>query len=307
MSPLPSLDALRVFQAAAATGSFSRAAQQLHVTQGAVSHRIRALEEQLGIPLFDRSSRRVVLTAQGQLLARAVDEGLARIQRGLDEVQALQASGQLMVSCSPSFAIRWLVPHLPELRAEHPDLDVRISADDRLVQPGFDGIDVCVRYGPGGTADAEALRLSVERVTPVCSPRLLQGGSPLRQPADLARHVLLHDEVLRGHPGRVGWARWLEAAGAPEVSADRGPRFSHAHLAIEAAIAGQGVALARGILVARDLAEGRLVAPFPLAVESGLAYWVLTPRGAAPRPAVAAFRDWIVAAVAGGGSPPPAR
>ncbi|RME25259.1 MAG: LysR family transcriptional regulator, partial [Deltaproteobacteria bacterium] len=163
------------------------------------------------------------------------------------------------------------------------------------------GIDVCIRYGPGSGTGGEAWRLSVERVTPVCSPRLLEGPAPLRRPEDLAHHVLLHDDVLAGHPGRVGWTRWLAAAGVTSVDPRRGPRFSHAHMAIEAAIAGQGVALARGILVARDVAEGRLVTPFDLSVVSGLAYWVVTPPRRVLRPAVAAFRDWLVEAVQAAG------
>ncbi len=295
---LPSLDALLTFDAAARLSSFSAAARELHVTQGAVSHRIRGLEEQLGVRLFDRTGRRVELTVEGRVLAAAVADALEHLRDGLDRLSSLQRDQQLMVSCSPSFAIRWLVPHLPQLRQQHPDLDVRISADDRIVQPGRAGIDVCIRYGPGGSSIGDELRLGVEQVTPVCSPRLLEGPPPLRSPADLAHQVLLHDDVLGSHPGRVGWTRWLAAAGADTVDPRPGPRFSHAHMAIEAAIAGQGVALARGILVSRDLAEGRLVAPFDVSVPSGLAYWIVTPAGQPPRPAVAAFRDWLVKAVA---------
>ncbi len=300
MSQLPSLDALQTFDAAARHLSFSAAARELHVTQGAVSHRIRGLEEQLGQRLFLRVGRRVELSEEGRVLAAAVADAFERLHAGLGELADLRREGQLMVSCSPSFAIRWLVPNLAHLRAASPGIDVRISADDRLVEPGRDGIDVCIRYGPGGALHAREQRLSIEQVTPVCSPRLLEGGDALRHPDDLADHVLLHDEVLLGHPGRVGWSRWLQAAGATRVDPRQGLHFSHAHLALEAAIAGQGVALARGILVARDLAEGRLVAPFPVSVASGLAYWLLTPARGVPRPAIADFQAWLLAAVAGG-------
>jgi len=297
LADLPSLDALRVFLAAARHQSFSKAAGALNVTQGAVSHRIRALEEELGTPLFHRTRRKVTLTEEGRTLARAAEEAFATLQAGLDQVRSQNQEGRLMVSCSPSFAIRWLVPHLPELQAAQPGLAVLISAEDGLVEPGSEGIDVCIRYGPGGTPGVDERALSVEQVTPVCSPQLLHRGPPLRVPADLAQHTLLHDEVLRGHPGRVGWERWLKAAGVTGVDARKGLRFSHAHMALEAALAGQGVALARSILVARDLAEGRLVAPFPdITVPSGLGYYVLTARGPL-RPAVLAFRDWLVAGV----------
>lgn len=294
---IPSLDALRVFQAAARQRSFSAAARQLHVTQGAVSHRIRALEDALQTPLFLRTRRRVELTEAGRRLQRAVDEAFASLEIGLSELQAGEAKAPLMVSCSPSFAIRWLVPHLPLLHAAAPELDVRISAADRLEQPGQHNIDVCIRYGPGGAKGVDELRLSVELVTPVCSPQLLVGGPPLATPDDLAHHVLLHDDMLRGHPGRVGWERWLREAGASQVDPTRGVRFSHAHMAVEAALAGQGVALARGILVARDVSEGRLLTPFACAVESGLAYWVLTASAGRVRPQVALFRQWLLDAV----------
>ena len=301
MQKIPSLDALRTFQAAARHLSFSRAARELHVTQGAVSHRIRSLEEALGYPLFLRAARRVELTLEGRVLASAVDDAFARLDQGFEELDQLRETGRLMVSCSTSFAIRWLVPHLPELQQVAPGLEVGISADDRLMPPGRQDIDVCIRYGPGGTEGVDEVRLSIEEVTPVCSPQLLAAGPPLRTPDDLAHHVLLHDEMMRGHPGRVGWRRWLEAAGATAVDPSKGARFSHAHMAVEAALAGQGVALARGILVAGELAAGRLVAPFDLRVESGLAYWVLTPKRGAPRPQVETFRRWLLDAVRGEG------
>ncbi|RME21808.1 MAG: LysR family transcriptional regulator, partial [Deltaproteobacteria bacterium] len=146
---LPSLDALLTFETAARLSSFSAAARELHVTQGAISHRIRNLEEQLGTRLFDRTARGVRLTAEGRILAAAVTDAFERLRDGLDRLDRRRHGDPLMVSCSPSFAIRWLVPHLPQLQARHPDLDVRISADDRVVQPGRAGIDVCIRYGPG--------------------------------------------------------------------------------------------------------------------------------------------------------------
>jgi len=292
--PLPSLPGLEAFEAVARLGSFTRAADSLHVTQSAISHRIKALEAQLGCALFVRRARSVELTPQGQALAEPAQRAFEQLRDGVRALERERGDGVLTISCSPSFAIRWLVPRLPQLAAALPELRVRLDADDRLAEPGRHGIDACLRYGAGGYPGVAHTRLSTERVSPVCSPQL--GLSRLEE---LASHTLLHDEVLREHPGRVGWRRWLEAAGVDGVDPDAGPRFSHAHMAIEAAIAGQGVALGRTTLVARDLAEGRLVQPFELEVEAELGYWLLTPRGAASA-RVQAFERWLLAEVAGG-------
>lgn len=285
-----SLPGLEAFEAVARLGSFSRAGRELGVTQSAVSHRVRALEAQLGAALFVRQARSVALTEKGRALAEHAHEGFARLREGLEALQRLDEAGVLTISCSPSFAIRWLVPRLPALTAAHPELRVRLDADDRLAEPGRGGIDACLRYGAGRYPGVRHRRLAREEVFPVCAPAL----EGLRRPRDLKRHVLLHDSVLREHPGRVGWRRWLEAAGVAGLDPDAGPRFSHAHMAIEAAIAGQGVALGRTTLVAADLAAGRLVRPFDVALESGLAYWLLTPKSAAPPPRVVAFERWLL-------------
>lgn len=288
--PLPSLSGLEAFDAVVRLGSFTRAAKGLHISQSAVSHRIRALEAQLGRPLFVRRARQLELTREGRELSVAVTEGFERLRDG---VRALdRGTGALTVSCSPSFAIRWLVPRLVELREAHPDLEVRLAADDRLATPGVGGVDACLRYGAGDYPGVSLTRLAEERISPVCSPAL-----GLVHPRDLAKHVRLHDEVLRHHPDRVGWRRWLAAAGLGQLDPDAGPRFSHAHMAIEAAIAGQGVALGRTSLVARDLREGRLVQPFELALVSGLSYWFVAPQGPLSDP-VTRFRDWLQAAMA---------
>lgn len=293
MTALPSLAGLEAFEAVARHRSFTRAAEALHVTQSAVSHRVRALEVQLGVTLFTRTGRRIELTDEGRALADHVAAGFAQLRDGVARLERRKETTALTVSCSPSFAIRWLVPHLPSFRARHPDLDVRIAADDRLMPPGAEGIDACIRYGAGRYPGLAHTRLSAERIAPVCSPALR-----LEHVSELADHVLLHDEVLREHPGRVGWRRWLEAAGVDGIDPDRGPRFSHAHMAIEAAIAGQGVALGRTTLVRSDLDQGRLVRPFALELESALGYWFLTPRGQ-PRPALRAFRAWLRAEIGG--------
>jgi LysR family glycine cleavage system transcriptional activator len=209
-------------------------------------------------------------------------------------VASLRRRGLLTVSCSPSFAIRWLVPRLPELSQELPGVDVRVAADDRLVRPGQNGVDVCVRFGTGPyNGGVHAQRLTQERWTPVCNPSMLE-RLPLSTPAGLEHATLLHDEAHADTPGRVGWGEWLEAAGLDPRWADRGPRFSHAHMALDAALAGQGIALGRPTLVERDLAAGRLVAPFPDRVTpSNLSYWLITDPSAQARPCVRAFGAWL--------------
>lgn len=291
---LPSLNGLEAFHEAARHMSFSRGAEALHITQSAVSHRIRTLETELGFSLFVRTPRRLSLTEEGQALARATTDAFARLHGGLAEVDTLRRRGMLTVSCSPSFAIRWLVPRLPDLAREMPGIDVRVAADDRLVRPGQDGVDVCIRYGPGPYAGGlVARRLTIERRTPVCNPTLL-ARSPVQAPSALGACTLLHDEVLANVPGHIGWAEWLTAAGVSASWAERGPRFSHAHMAIEAALAGQGWALGRLTLVERELADGRLVAPFKdLCLESSLAYWLVAHPTSGARACVGAFGEWL--------------
>ncbi len=288
---LPTLAGLEAFEVAARHRSFSRAATELGVTQSAVSHRIKALETQLGCALFERRAREVDLTDAGRVLADPATQAFAALRAGVDRLRRGVGPHVVNLSCSPSFAIRWLVPRLPDLAARHPELRVRLDADDRLSVPGEAGIDACLRYGAGGYPGVAQTKLADERIFPVCSPTL---GARLRDPADLATQRLFHDTVLRAHPGRIGWTRWLDAAGVLDrVDPEAGPRFSHAHLAIEAAIAGEGVALGRTTLVAADLAAGRLVRPFALELPSALAYWWLT-AAADERPALTRFRAWLL-------------
>lgn len=289
------LNNLLAFDAVAKFASFSAAARHLHISQSAISHRIRALEEELGVQLFIRSSRSVRLSTDGEILARASTSAFQRISEALDEIDSRRGAKILNVSCSPSFAIRWLVPHLIEFREHVPDLDIRLSAEARVMEPGRQGIDVCVRFGPGGYTNAQAQKLTRARLVPVCSP-LFVAQHEVKDATDLDPHWLIHDEVLVDHPEHVGWEEWLEHARISGVDASHGLRFSHAHMAIEAAIAGQGIALARDTLVARELAAGRLVAPFDLAVESGLTYWVLY--ADRQKPEIQIFIDWLIEALA---------
>lgn len=292
MDALPSLLGLLTFDAVARHLGFSKAGRELHITQGAVSHRIRALEEELGQALLVRSSRRVRLTEPGRALFRATEDAFSRLRRGVAEMRAASHPSRVTVSCSPSFAIRWLVPHLGDFREQFPDIDIHISAEDELVEPGTSAIDVCIRFGPGAYNHVNAERLTRETVVAVCSP-LYAKSVGLEVPSDLHRCMLLHDDVLAGHAAHVGWREWCEAAGLADLDADQGMHFSHSHLALDAAAAGQGIALARRSLVRQDLHFGRLVIPFDVEVDSLLTYWLMTPRGLDLSTAVRCFRSWL--------------
>ena len=296
MKSLPSLLGLVAFDAVARHLSFSRAGRELHITQGAVSHRIRSLEDELGVVLLARTSRRVRLTEPGRVLQQATALAFGRLREGLLAMEALGDNRRLTVSCSPSFAIRWLVPRLADLRIHAPEVDLHVSAEDDLVEPGVGSIDFCIRFGAGGYDGVEAEQLTKETVTPVCSPLYLEREG-LRGMGDLARCQLLHDDVLVGHAAHVGWRQWLDAAGLETVSAARGLRFSHSHLALDAAAAAQGIALARRSLVHRQLEANQLVTPFDVELHSDLTYWLITPRRGPQKDSLRQFRAWIRAAL----------
>lgn len=290
---LPPLNALRSFEAAARHLSFTRAAAELHVTQAAVSHQIKALEDWLGIKLFRRLNRRLLLTEEGQQYLVSVRAAFDELAAGTQRLLAGDRQGVLTVSVIPSFAARWLVPRLGRFREAHPEIDLRLAATLQNVDFMRDDVDVGIRYGAGHYPDLHATFIMPEDYFPVCSPALLDGGHPLRQPSDLRHHTLLHDEHVAGTPNPL-WTDWLAAAGARGVRADRGPVFSDASMMIQAAIAGQGVALGRGALVRDDLAAGRLVRPFDLVLPGRYAYWLVCPKAYADRPKVAAFREWLL-------------
>ncbi len=294
MAHLPSLSALRAFEAAARHLSFTRAAEELHVTQAAISHQVKALEDELGCTLFLRLSRRVALTEEGRLLAAAATEAFTRIESGLEAVGRAGQSGVVNVSVSPSFAVKWLVPRLDKFRGEHPDIDVRISANDRMVDPVREKVDLCIRYGSGRYPKLDTTRLLTDLVFPVCSPQLLATGPKLETAEDLAQHVLLQDEMMKHDPLRPDWAKWFAAAGVSGVDASRGYSFSHASMMLDAAAAGQGVALGRSTLVADDVSSGRLVRPFDTSFTCGFGYYIAVPKGVPLGPRIQAFREWLL-------------
>ena len=290
---LPPLNALRVFEAAARHLSFTRAAEELHVTQAAVSHQIKGLEARLELKLFRRLNRALLLTDQGQAYFPPVRDALEALAAATQRLGAADAAGRLTVSTLVSFAANWLVPRLGRYRALNPEIDVRITTSDNLVDFARQDVDLAIRYGSGDWRGLDAVRLMTEEVFPVCSPGLLHGGPPLRNPSDLGHFTLLHDEM------REDWRMWLMAAGATGIDATRGPGFSNSNLVVQAAIAGEGVALGRSVLVADDLAVGRLVRPFDMSLPGEFAYYVVCPEANAKRPKVEAFREWLLDEAAG--------
>lgn len=289
---LPPLSTLRAFDAAAELGSFSLAAERLNLTHGAVSRAIKTLEDALGVVLFERSHRKVRLTRAGDIYAEEVRFALNHLRTGAKRIEAEAETGALAVTTFDSFAAKWLMPRLSRFRAAAPEIDLRLFVTDDIVDFNRDRIDIAIRFGTGPYQGLEAERLLEEETFPVCAPDLTSGPHALRAPADLRHHTLIHDDM------DIVWSSWLAAAGVSGIDTSRGPFYNHSAHGIQAAIEGQGVALARSALVADDLKTGRLVRPFELSVKSPFAYWVVYPRHALERPKVRAFRDWAFSEVA---------
>ena len=296
---LPPLNALRAFEAAARHLSFTKAAGELSVTPAAVSHQVKALEDYFGIQLFRRLTRALLLTDAGQMALPALRDGFDKLAEASERLRAHDARGMLTVSVSPSFAAKWLVPRLDDFRAQHPDIDVRLDASDTIVDLARGEADLSIRYGPGGYRDLRVDLLFAAEVFPVCAPGLCDGPRPLREPADLRRHTLLHVDWSEQGETWPGWRMWLLAAGAEGVDATRGPRFSQESMAVQSAVDGHGVALTSSALVTDDIAAGRLIRPFDLSLPLDFGYYLLCPEATVEHPKVAAFRDWILAAAHG--------
>jgi LysR family glycine cleavage system transcriptional activator len=285
---LPPLNALRTFEAAARQLSFTRAAHELHVTQTAVSHQIRILEQHLRVRLFVRLPQRLALTAEGQAYARELGRVFERIEDATAALRAQPRREVLAVTLLPSLAARWLLPRLGRFIARHPQTDLRLLSTERNLDFARESVDVGIRFGYGRYAGLRSEKLMDDELFPVCSPALVQGRKGQRRlRVDLQRQPLLHDETPDG------WRRWLRAVAATDVDAERGHIFTDASLMLQAAADGHGVAMGRGKLVERELAEGRLVRPFAEAVPSEHAYYVVTSEHTAELPRVKAFRAWL--------------
>ena len=292
-SHLPPLSALRAFEAAARHMSFSKAATELHVTPAAISHQIHALEEDLGVRLFHRLNRSIELTPSAKLLLPGLTEAFAGIQSSVRRLRAHNDTGTLTVTASPSFAAKWLVLRLHRFQERCPEVDVRISATDEVVDLTKGDFDIAIRYGAGNYPGLEIELLFMNEVFPACSPQLLTMGPPLQSPDDLPLHNLIYDQAVERDPLAPTWPMWLRAAGVKNVPTAAGLSFSNMYLALDAAIAGHGVVLAQSTIAAADLAAGRLVRLFSLALPDQFAYYIVTAPGALERPKVRAFRDWL--------------
>ncbi len=289
---LPPLNALKAFEAAARHESFTRAAEELCVTQGAVSHQVKALETELGLKLFIRERQRLILTEQGREYLAVLRDAFDRVALGTERLRQRQSSGVLTVSTSPDFAAKWLVNRLGRFSEGYPTIDLRVSATMHHVDFAREDVDVAVRHGEGNWPGLDAVRLSPEQLFAVCSPKLMSGPRAIRAPADILKHPLLHVDDT------PNWSRWLEAAGVCEAGAVHGPVLNRASMVIDAAVDGQGVALARTTLAAWDLLNGRLVRPFPVALRLSKTYWIVCPKATASLPKIVAFRDWLLAEAA---------
>jgi LysR family glycine cleavage system transcriptional activator len=292
---LPSLNGLRAFEAAARHLSFTKAAAELNVTQTAVSHQIRRLEAQLGLRLFTRRNRNLALTGAALDYLPAVRAAFEDLRGATERILRPQHEGVLTVSMLPTLAAKWLVQRLAAFQEAHPGIEVRIATATRAVDFRREEVDVAIRYGNGRWPGLRAVWLMAEEIFPVCSPALLRGERPLREPADLAGQTLLHVNLYTDE-----WSDWLTAAGllpslAPGL-AQRGLTFDLNLMALQAALDGLGVALGRTAFVEADIAAGRLVAPFDIRVPAKSAFYVVAPEATADSPKIALFRDWLVEA-----------
>ncbi len=288
MRDLPSTTALSAFEVSARTLNFTEAARELNLTQGAISHQVKNLEDRLGVKLFHRDRQRLRLTESGAAYLPYVREAIDRLRAGTEFLAARADSGILTVSVSPNFAAKWLVHRLGDFIVNHPDIDLRISASIDHIDFARDDVDMAVRHGTGDWPDLDVVPLAREEIFPVCSPSLLQSGPPLDAPADLAGHVLLHDL------SRNDWPLWFAAAGVEPIDVSRGPQFDQTSMVIDAAVEGQGVALARRVLAARDMVAGRLVRLFDVALPAPYGYFIVCPKPWAELPKITRFRQWLV-------------
>jgi LysR family transcriptional regulator, glycine cleavage system transcriptional activator len=294
MTALPSLNGLRAFEAAARHLSFTRAAAELNVTQTAISHQIRRLEEQLGVRLFLRQSRALLLTREAQEYLPAVRAAFEDLRAATERLRRPEKAQALTVSTMASLAAKWLLPRLAGFQEAHPGIEVRISTSSHLVDFRREEVDVAIRYGRGRWPGLTADWLMAEDIFPVCSPALLAGERPLKRPQDLAHHTLIHATLAR-----EDWQLWLTAAGLPTALASRpGLTFDLSLMALQAAIDGLGVALGRTPFVEADIAAGRLVVPFDVKLPAEAGFYVVAPQETAQTPKIALFRDWLIATVA---------
>jgi LysR family glycine cleavage system transcriptional activator len=305
---LPPLNALRAFEAAARHLSFKNAALELSVTPTAVSHQIKLLEQSLGLPLFDRLTRALALTPQGEAMLPKVREGLECFAAAVESAHEGVDQGRLILVLPPSFATRWLVPRLRRFALAQPSLSLQvirslgtIDGPQATAAAALEPVDlrqedalVAIRFGSGAYPGYHVDRMFGSDYIAVCSPKLLEADPPLRVPADMRHQVLLHDDAAARERSGPGWEDWFRLAGVTGVDSKAGPHFGDSGMVYVAALDGLGVALASRPLVANAIAQGRLVAPFDIAVGQNYAYYLVIAESIVKRPAVQAFRQWLL-------------
>jgi len=285
---LPPLNALRAFEAGARHLSFTKAAAELHVTQAAVSHQVKALEAYLGCPLFKRMTRKLGLTEQGRALLPVVSESFRNIAEAADALRDGGDSRTLTISVTPSFGAKWLVYRLPRFWEKHPEIDLRVHHSITCADLRYDDVDMAIRFGAGEWDGLDSEFMLRVDYTPVCSPALLKGKHPLKGPGDLRHHTLLHEDDYDG------WTQWLAVAGVSDVNPRRGPIIDDVTAILQTAIDGGGVALGRVAMIERELAAGNLVKPFDVTVLSDLGYHLVYLPDALAQEKLRAFRDFIM-------------
>jgi len=289
---LPPLNALKAFESAARSESFTRAAEELCVTQAAISRQVKALEATIGIKLFNRERQRLVMTSAGREYLTVIRDALDRIAGGTERVVQRQNSSKLTVSTSPDFAAKWLVYRLGRFAEAYPGIELSVFATMQHVDFVREEIDLAVRHGDGTWVGLDAARLCSERLFPVCSPKLVSGRNRLVKPSDILRFPILHLEDSKA------WSRWFDAAGVTDADVSHGPVLNRASMLIDAAVDGQGVALARTTLAAWDLINGRLVRPLAISLRVFNAYWIVCPKATTTLPKIVTVRDWLLAEAA---------
>ncbi len=294
MRKLPPLNGLRAFEAAARHLSFSRAAEELFVTPAAISHQIKGLEEFIGISLFRRLPRAVMLTDDAQLILPLVTEAFDKLEQAGLLLKESESTGVLTVSSAPTFAQKWLLEHLDDFSQIYPDINVRLDARLDTVDFDRDGVDVAIRLGAGKYPGMRADQLFDEQVVPVCHPKFLTGPHALKTPDDLRYHTLLHVDWGNINAPFPDWRMWLASVGVEGVDYTRGPVFTVESMAIAAAARGNGITLGSTYAIRSELESGQLVVPFDRRLTSEISYWVVAPERTADQPKVKAFRDWLL-------------
>jgi LysR family glycine cleavage system transcriptional activator len=307
MRSLPGTRALRTLVSAGRHLNFTRAADELGLTPAAVSYQIKEIEDQLGVKLFVRSSRAIHLTSEGEVLFEAAGDALDIVNRATARIRRMSRSTttQLKVTLDPHFATKWLMRRVENFRKLQPGIELRFEVSYELREFDVDDIDVAIRYGSGKYSGLSANRLFDNVIVPVCSPRLLKSGRALNEPRDLMHHTLAHIEWSRQGVTWPNWQMWMAAAGIHDFDDSRTVVFGTSSDAVEAALAGEAVALADFAMIANDLSEGRLVRPFELSIKapSEFAYFLVYPTGTAADPRIVAFREWLLAEAAAESTP----